>query len=164
MAGFCSTMKEEKNSEMKEHVLDYVIALLEDANDFSWVPKRPAMQCYCVAWNKGRFLDQCPAIIYNQDSCVHDKTHETKGKIYKHICSACFVNWGKSFTNTETQCRNKNKKSQSKNLWYRFKCLYRGFKNLKKTSSNQVCMRKKCEKLGIFRREVCKAGLARLVL
>ena len=36
MAGFCRTMKEEKNLEMKEHMLDYVIALLEDANDFSW--------------------------------------------------------------------------------------------------------------------------------
>ena len=36
MAGFCCTMKEEKNLEMKEHMLDYVIALLEDANDFSW--------------------------------------------------------------------------------------------------------------------------------
>ena len=35
MAGFCRTMKEEKNSEMKEHMLDYAIALLEDANDFS---------------------------------------------------------------------------------------------------------------------------------
>ena len=36
MAGFCRTMKEEKNVEMNEHMLDYVIALLEDANDFSW--------------------------------------------------------------------------------------------------------------------------------
>ena len=32
---FCRTMKEEKNIEMKEHLLDYVIVLLEDANDFS---------------------------------------------------------------------------------------------------------------------------------
>ena len=35
--GFCRTMKEEKNIEMKKHMLDYVIALLEDANDFSGV-------------------------------------------------------------------------------------------------------------------------------
>ena len=29
-------MKEESNVENKEHMLDYLIQLLEDANDFSW--------------------------------------------------------------------------------------------------------------------------------
>ena len=36
MAGFYCTMKEEKTLELKEHMLDYAIALLEDANDSSW--------------------------------------------------------------------------------------------------------------------------------
>ena len=36
MAGFCRILKEESNVENKEHMLDYLIQLLEDANDFSW--------------------------------------------------------------------------------------------------------------------------------
>ena len=36
MTGFCRIMKEEIHSENKEHMLDYLIQLLEDANDFSW--------------------------------------------------------------------------------------------------------------------------------
>ena len=35
VAGFCRIMKEENHVENKEHMLDYLIQLLEDANDFS---------------------------------------------------------------------------------------------------------------------------------
>ena len=35
MAGFCRTMGEEQNFK-KEAMLDYLIALLDDSNDFSW--------------------------------------------------------------------------------------------------------------------------------
>ena len=155
MAGFCRTMKEEKNSEMKEHMLDYVIALLEDANDFSWGAAKAShavllcrmeqgevsdfsdtlkidrirranaqkhttsntsvLQNPSVKKFSGKMTRSMPCNYYNQDSCVHDKTHETKGVIYKHICSACFASGGKTFSHPETQCRNKSKKIQSKN-------------------------------------------------
>ena len=36
MAGFCRIMKEEKNSDSKDFMLDYLVSLLEDAQDFSW--------------------------------------------------------------------------------------------------------------------------------
>ena len=36
MAGFCRTMKDEQNLLMRDHMLDYVISLLEDTSDFSW--------------------------------------------------------------------------------------------------------------------------------
>ena len=36
MTGFCRSMKEETNMQIKEYMLDYVINPLEDANDFSW--------------------------------------------------------------------------------------------------------------------------------
>ena len=36
MAGFCHTMKVEKNLQSKEFMLDYLVALLDDAQDFSW--------------------------------------------------------------------------------------------------------------------------------
>ena len=36
MAGFCRTIREESDMAIKEHMLDYVIDLLDDATDFSW--------------------------------------------------------------------------------------------------------------------------------
>ena len=36
MAGFCRIMREEKCEESKDCMLDYLIALSDDANDFSW--------------------------------------------------------------------------------------------------------------------------------
>ena len=36
MAGFRRIMREESHVENKENMLDYLIQLLQDANDFSW--------------------------------------------------------------------------------------------------------------------------------
>ena len=36
MSVFCRGMKEESNEKIKDYMLDYVINLLDDANDFSW--------------------------------------------------------------------------------------------------------------------------------
>ena len=36
VAGFGRIMREEQNSEIKDAMLDYLISLFDDANDFSW--------------------------------------------------------------------------------------------------------------------------------
>ena len=36
VAGFGRIIKEGKNQEIKEHMLDYLVALFDDANYFSW--------------------------------------------------------------------------------------------------------------------------------
>ena len=36
MAGFCRIMREESCQTTKDHMLDYIISLLDDSNDFSW--------------------------------------------------------------------------------------------------------------------------------
>ena len=36
MAGFCRIMRDEGNLQTRSHMLDYLIALLDDSNDFSW--------------------------------------------------------------------------------------------------------------------------------
>ena len=36
MAGFCRTIREESDITVREHMLDHVIDLLDDATDFSW--------------------------------------------------------------------------------------------------------------------------------
>ena len=36
MAGFCRIMREEQNLQNQKFMLEYLISLLDDANDFSW--------------------------------------------------------------------------------------------------------------------------------
>ena len=36
MAGFCRTMREETNLNLRDHMLNYLIDLMDDATDFSW--------------------------------------------------------------------------------------------------------------------------------
>ena len=36
VAGFARTMRDESDPDLKQHMLDYLIALMDDANDFSW--------------------------------------------------------------------------------------------------------------------------------
>ena len=36
MVGFCRIMRDEENLQTRGHMLDYLIALLDDSNDFSW--------------------------------------------------------------------------------------------------------------------------------
>ena len=36
VSGFCRILRDEKCQEIKDHMLDYLIALLDDSNDFSW--------------------------------------------------------------------------------------------------------------------------------
>ena len=36
VAGFCQILREEQDPQVREHMLDYLIALMEDTNDFSW--------------------------------------------------------------------------------------------------------------------------------
>ena len=48
VAGFGRTMRDESDLEVRQHMLDYMISLMDDASDFSWT------QCYCVVWNRER--------------------------------------------------------------------------------------------------------------
>ena len=54
MSGFCRILRDENCQKIRDHMLDYLIALRDDSNDFSWHQPRPAMLCFYVAWSKGR--------------------------------------------------------------------------------------------------------------
>ena len=45
MAGFGRTIREESDPDLKAHMLDYMIALMDDAYDFSW---SSAKACHTV--------------------------------------------------------------------------------------------------------------------
>ena len=53
---------------------------------------------------------QCLAFYFNQGTCNQSKTYETKGMLYRHVCSACFTN-GKTFNHSEIDCKNKHPKT-----------------------------------------------------
>ena len=52
VAGFCHIMTEESNVENKEHMLDYLIQLLEDANVFSWDAAKAMLSYFLYASQK----------------------------------------------------------------------------------------------------------------
>ena len=45
--GFCGIMKEEKNSDSKEFMSDYLDSLLDDAQDFSWEAAKASHAVLC---------------------------------------------------------------------------------------------------------------------
>ena len=155
MAGFCRTMREENDQNLRSHMLNYLIDLLDDAQDFSWTAAKAshAVLLCCMEQGEVSNYDQVdridcirranaqkhvignpqsfpgpnnakknvirpsrtmPCQFFNQGMCSHNTIHETKGVLYKHICSFCFTSANKSFSHTESECRNK-KKSASKN-------------------------------------------------
>ena len=143
MAGFGRIMREEKNSKIKDSMLDYMVSLFDDANDFSWDAAKAShavLQCRMEQGevksytevdkidrirranaqrhqypsmsnqNSRKFGNKTsrtvPCIYFNQNTCNQSRTHETKGVVYRHICSACFTN-GKAFNYSEVDCKNK---------------------------------------------------------
>ena len=155
MAGFCRTMREENDQNLRSHMLNCLIDLLDDAQDFSWTVakashavllcrmeqgevsgydqvdridriKRANAQKHVVGntqllagsnnakKNTVRSSRTIPCQFFNQGTCSHSATHETKGMLYKHVCSFCFTSANKTFPHTESECRNK-KKNASKN-------------------------------------------------
>ena len=54
MAGFCRIMNEEQNAKDKKFTLEYLISLLNNANDFLGMRQRPAMICSYVGWSRGK--------------------------------------------------------------------------------------------------------------
>ena len=47
---------------------------------------------------RDRNAKSMPCQFFNQGTCMDTSTHETKGVLYHHICSACFTKNGKAFS------------------------------------------------------------------
>ena len=54
MAGFCRAMREETDTNSQNLMLDYLIALLDDSNNFSWASAKASQLCFSVAWSRDR--------------------------------------------------------------------------------------------------------------
>ena len=143
-------MRDEQDKTVQNSMLDYLIALFDDANDLSWDAAKASHAVLLCRMEQGEIknyaqveqidrvrranaqrhissvgatsqmtgskkytsksIKSMPCQYYNQGSCVHQKSHDTRGTLYKHISTHCFATSGKTFAHPESQCRTKLKK------------------------------------------------------
>ena len=68
-------------------------------------------------------VEPCP-VSFNQGTCSYSATHETKGVLYKHVCSFCFTSANK-FSHTlnlnveiKRKLLQKTRKPGHESFWY----------------------------------------------
>ena len=57
VAGFCHSMREEQNLTMRDHMLDYLISLLDDSQDFSWAAAKASHTVLLCQIEQGEIED-----------------------------------------------------------------------------------------------------------
>ena len=77
MAGFCRTMREEKNKKNKEAMLDYLIALSDDSNDFSWAAAKASHAVLLCRMEQGEILDYTQTDLVDRVRRAHAQRHIT---------------------------------------------------------------------------------------
>ena len=65
------------------------------------------------ASRRDKNLKSMPCQFFNQGTCTHNSTQETRGVLYRHICSSCFTRNGKTFPHSEAECKNKQKATKN---------------------------------------------------
>ena len=100
-------MRDESDPEHKYCMLDYLIALLDYSNDFSWSAAQrhvDGVQNLGQSMSKeSRVTKSRPCQFYNSGLCLHAQTHETRG---------CFISTCAHFSHPEAECR-KNKQPKT---------------------------------------------------
>ena len=135
VSGFCAIIKDEKNVNTKNQMLDYMSELMEDAQDFGWASAKGAhavllcrMEEGKVNWNMTEKIDRIrrahaqkvinvaskklnadsqgvPCKFFQSQKCPHKGDHHTGGQFYRHICSFCNT-LGKRFPHPVKECIN----------------------------------------------------------
>ena len=57
VSGFCRTIREEQNETMRSYMLDYIISLMDDANDFSWGAAKASHTVLLCRMEQGEIQD-----------------------------------------------------------------------------------------------------------
>ena len=98
MAGFCRTMREEQNSKNKEAMLDYLIALLDDSNDFSWAAAKASHAVLLYRMEQGEIIDYTQTDLVDRVRRAHAQRHVT------HTSANSTQNFRKSKTTKSMPC------------------------------------------------------------
>ena len=75
MAGFCRSMREEKNSEMRDYMLDYLISLLDDSQDFSWAAAKASHAVLLCRMEQGEIEDYSKVDKIDRIRRAHAQRH-----------------------------------------------------------------------------------------
>ena len=152
MAGSGRIMKEEPNSEIKDSMLDYLVSLLDDANDFSWDSAKASHAVLLCRMEQGEIKDYTVLHKIDRIRRAHAQRHSYSSQNHQNVnkigqknvksmpcifynkgtCSVCFTN-GKAFNLSEVECKNKLRKLSQK---YYFGCSTSEYPQL----FSQICL------------------------
>ena len=104
MAGFCRIMRDEENLQTGGHMLDYLIALLDDSNDFSWQAAKASHAVLLCRMEQGEIASWAEQTILtgseepmhrdiHPDSCLimAAKNSKNKVKLIRKVPNQCHV-------------------------------------------------------------------------
>ena len=75
MAGFCTTMREETDQNSRNSMLDYLIGLLDDSNDFSWSSAKASHAMLLCRMEQGEIKDFIDTEKIDRVRCAHAQRH-----------------------------------------------------------------------------------------
>ena len=85
MAGFGRIMKEEKNSEIKDSMLDYLVSLLDDANDFSWDAAKASHAVLLCRMEQGEIKDYTELHKIDRIRRAHAQRHSYSSQNHQNV-------------------------------------------------------------------------------
>ena len=95
VAVFWPLVRDEANLETRQHMLDYIIPLMDDANAFPGMRQKPARQCYFVGWSKVRLsiMGKLTKLIGQmlKDMSIHLRVHKIPRKVSNILVDKCHV-------------------------------------------------------------------------
>ena len=83
VAGFCRIMKEEKNSEIKDSMLDYLVSLFDDANDFSWDAAKASHAVLLCRMEQGEIRNYTELEKIDRIRRAHAQRHSQPPKVIR---------------------------------------------------------------------------------
>ena len=79
VSGFCRTIREEQSEIMRSHMLDYIISLMDDANDFSWGAAKASHAVLLCRMEQGEILDYSQTEKINRVRRANAQRHMPTG-------------------------------------------------------------------------------------
>ena len=133
MDGFSRTIRDELDIKIREHMLDYVIDLLDDAINLSRSSAKASHAVLLCHMEQNEIKSWLETEKINRERRAHAERHstsqgssqrtqykhstaktttcvyyvicETKGVLYEHVCESCWSKDGKSHPHPQIKCR-----------------------------------------------------------
>ena len=91
MAGFYGAMREESNQSSKEAMLDYLIYLLDDANDFLWASAKASHAVLLCRMEQGEIKDYTQTEQLDRLRRAHAQRHTILVKIFQRMSQSRII-------------------------------------------------------------------------